>query len=168
MNPLLQFGFFSRTHGLGGDLVAKTFDKSSEAMFDVERILARRRDGVEEELKLREVNAMPKGEIRVRIDGITTREKAEGYIGSALFVFRDDLEPPEGDEFFQGDLLGLQAYDVAGTLIGTVEEVWNTGPVPNLAIRKDGVETLVPLLDAYVKSLDFAARRMVIELPEYA
>ncbi|MFT3835834.1 MAG: ribosome maturation factor RimM [Myxococcaceae bacterium] len=167
MSPHLQFGYVSRVHGLKGELIVRTFDPASEVLFEVDRIWVKRRDGIEEEVAIEEANDAPKGEVRVVFDGVTSREQAAHYVGATLFAFREDLEQPEGDEFFQGDLIGIVAYDLNGEKVGTVEEVWNHGEVPNLVIREAGKEIVLPMQETFVKSVDLAARKIVVEMPEY-
>jgi 16S rRNA processing protein RimM len=167
VSPHLQFGYVSRAHGLKGELMVRTFDPSSEVLFEVDRVWVKRRDGVEEELGIEEANDAPKKEVRVVFEGIASREEASCYIGATLFVFRDDLDAPDDDEFFQGDLIGVAVFDATGARIGVVEEVWNNGPVPNLVIREAGREVVLPMADNFVKSVDLEAKKIVVELPEY-
>jgi 16S rRNA processing protein RimM len=97
---------------------------------------------------------------------VQTREQAEAIVGATLSVFRDDLEPPAEGEFFQGDLVGLEAVDPTGVSLGTVEEIWNSGPVPNLVIRGGKGELMVPFVDEFVPEVDLAGRRVVVRPPE--
>jgi 16S rRNA processing protein RimM len=167
VNPHLQFGYVSRTHGLKGELMVRTFDKSSSVLFDVDRVWVKRRDGIEEELAIDEASDAPKSEVRVSFEGVSSREQAAHYVGATLFVFREDLDEPQAHEFFQGDLIGLSAFDASGVKVGVVEEVWNTGEVPNLVIREAGREVVLPMAEAFVKQVDLEARKIVVELPEY-
>jgi 16S rRNA processing protein RimM len=101
------------------------------------------------------------------LEGIADRTAADGLVGSTVVVFREDLEPPAEGEYFQGDLIGLEAVDEAGSSLGKVEEIWNTGPVPNLVIRgPDRPELLVPFVDDFVRTVDLAAGRVVLRPPE--
>jgi 16S rRNA processing protein RimM len=78
------------------------------------------------------------------------------------------LEPLEEGECYQGDLVGLRAIDEGGRAIGTVEEVWNTGPVPNLVIRgPDDLELLIPLVDEFVPAVDLDAGTVVVRTLQF-
>ncbi len=64
--------------------------------------------------------------------------------------------------------MGLTAVDASGTVLGRVEELWNTGEVPNLVIRAEGREELVvPFAEDFVSTVDVVAGRIVIKPPEY-
>jgi len=101
------------------------------------------------------------------LTGIDDRNSAEELVGAQVSVFRDDLPHPGEGEYFQGDLIGLEAVDEAGGGLGKVEEIWNTGPVPNLVIRgPDRAELLVPFADDFVVSVDLRAGRVVLRPPQ--
>lgn len=163
MKPHLELGYVRAAHGLNGEVNVRTFDPASETLFEVDRVFVRRKDGAESELEVEEVRTAPKGDLLVSFGGITRREAAEGLVGSTLFAFREDLEAPEEGEVFQGDLIGLLAFDPAGNALGTVEEIWNSGPVPNLVIRGGGKELMVPFVDEFVPEVDLEKKRVVVK-----
>lgn len=163
----LELGFVSRAHGLRGEVAIRTFDPASEALDVVERVLLHTRSGEVREVHIEDVRPTPKENI-VAIEGVDSRTEAESLVGSKVFVFRDDLEPPGEGEFFQGDLVGLTAVDESGAELGRVEEIWSTGEVPNIVIRAPGrPELVVPFADEFVPSVDLATQRIVIRPPEY-
>ena len=68
-----------------------------------------------------------KGGLIARASEVTTREEAEALRGLRLFVPRDALPPPDQDEFYLADLIGLSARSPDGALIGRVKSVNNFG-----------------------------------------
>jgi 16S rRNA processing protein RimM len=105
----------------------------------------------------------------VAYEGVYYRSSAEKLVGGTVLVFREDLDAPEEGEFFQGDLVGLTAVDESGQVLGVVEEIWQTGPVPNLVIRAEGKpELVVPFADEFVPTVEMEAGRIVIRPPEYS
>jgi 16S rRNA processing protein RimM len=163
----LQVGYVAKGHGLRGEVAIRTFDPASQVLFEVERVWMRRRDGTELELTLEEPRSTSK-EILVSFVEIRTREEAEKLVGATVFVFREELEPPKQGEYFQGDLVGLQAVSEEGRQLGSVEEIWSTGEVPTLVIRQRDEELLVPFADDFVGEVDIEGRRIVVRPPEFA
>jgi 16S rRNA processing protein RimM len=163
VKPHLELGYVRAAHGLKGEVNVRTFDPASETLFEVERVLARRRDGVEVELSVDEVRTAPKGDLLVSFGGVESREAAEAMVGATLLAFREDLEAPAEGEVFQGDLIGLTAVDPSGATLGIVEEIWNSGPVPNLVIRGGGKELMVPFIDEFVPEVDLPGKRVVVK-----
>ena len=62
-----------------------------------------------------------------RAKEIATKEEADALRGLKLFVPRDRLPPEDEDEFYLADLLGLEARDPDGAVLGTVKSVQNFG-----------------------------------------
>lgn len=170
MKPLLQLGYISRAHGIRGEIAVKPFDPGSESLLEVERLVLQPRGSSEtREYKVESVRPTPK-EFLLLLEGVLGRSAAEACVGSTVFVHREDLEPPAEGEFFQGDLIGLAAFDEQGVRLGTVEELWETGPVPNLVIRGENVvgeELVVPFVDEFVPTVSLAEGRLVVRPPVY-
>jgi 16S rRNA processing protein RimM len=167
LRSYLELGYVARAHGIRGEIAVRAFDPGSQTLQDVERVRVRTRAGQERELRIESLRPTPKEDI-IAFEGVETREQAEGLVGSTVFVYREDLEPPAEGEYFQGDLVGLTAVDEAGKELGRVEELWATGEVPNLVIRGPGqAELIVPFADDFVPSVDVPAGRIVIRPPEF-
>ena len=167
LKPHLELGYVARAHGLQGEVAVRTFDPASETLDHVERVLVRPRSGAERVLRIVSVRPTPQ-EMLVVFEGVKGRDASEALVGATVLAFREDLEPPAEDEYFQGDLVGLTAVDESGKVLGRVEELWETGEVPNLVIRAEGREELVvPFVDDFVSTVDIPGGRLVVKPPEY-
>ena len=99
----------------------------------------------------------------VRIVGVIDRDGAAALTGTNLYVDRARLPPPDEDEFYQVDLLGLLAEDEAGRALGRVAAVQNFGAGDLLTIAPSvGDALLVPFTKAFVPVLDFEGGRLVV------
>jgi 16S rRNA processing protein RimM len=157
----------ARAHGLQGEVAVRALEPGSETLDSVERVHVRTRAGQEKDLRIESLRPTPKEDI-VAFEGVHSREAAEALVGSTVFVYREDLEPPAEGEFFQGDLMGLTAVDEAGKELGKVEEIWATGEVPNIVIRgPDKSELIVPFADEFVPTVDVPGGKIVIRPPEF-
>ena len=108
----------ARAHGLRGEVAVRTFDPGSETLVAVERVVLRAalRRGARACGASRPA-APPRRPAR-RFEGVTSRAAAEALVGATVLVFREDLEPPAEGEFFQGDLVGLEARGRGGRAAG--------------------------------------------------
>jgi 16S rRNA processing protein RimM len=68
-----------------------------------------------------------KGALITRAPEVPTREAAEALKGLELYIERDALPEPDGDEFYVADLVGLEVRDEAGAVIGRIKSVENFG-----------------------------------------
>lgn len=162
----LATGYVARAHGLDGEVGIKTFDPGSESLFEVDRVFLKLRDGSELELTIDSVRPSTK-DVLVVFEGIDRRTKAEPLVGSTVHVFREDLEPPAEGEYFLGDLVGLKAVDEQGNELGVVEEVMDSGPVPNLIIRKGEEELMVPFADEFVPTVNLEGGTVTVRPPVF-
>ena len=62
-----------------------------------------------------------------RAKEIATKEEADALRGLKLFISRDQLPAPDEDEFYLADLVGLEARDPEGLVLGAVKSVQNFG-----------------------------------------
>jgi 16S rRNA processing protein RimM len=62
-----------------------------------------------------------------RAKEIATKEQADALRGLKLYIPRDRLPEPEEDEFYLTDLVGLEARDPDGLVLGSVKSVQNFG-----------------------------------------
>jgi 16S rRNA processing protein RimM len=110
-----------------------------------------------------------KGRHVLKLEGVDSIDEAERLRGCELRIGEEELAPlPEGS-FYHHELTGLHVTDGAGVELGVVEDVMETGAgAPVLVVRGSGGETLVPLAVDFVKNVDLAGARIVIERLEYA
>jgi 16S rRNA processing protein RimM len=102
-----------------------------------------------------------------RVEGIKDRTAAEALVNIELFVARAALPPPEEDEFYLTDLIGLDARDSSGTRIGTILNVLNFGGGDILEmVPEGGGETLLfPFTKEIVPEIDLARRHVIVIPP---
>ena len=108
------------------------------------------------------------GGLGARITGIKTKEEADALRGTELYVDRNRLPSLPDDEFYHSDLIGLQAVDTGGVMLGSVVAVHNHGAGDILEITGPGRKSalMLPFTLAAVPTVDLAAGRGVVDLPE--
>lgn len=107
------------------------------------------------------------GGLGARISGVATKEEADALKGVSLYVSRDKLPTLPDDEFYHADLIGLEARDTGGVLLGKVTAVHNHGAGDLLEIAGGGnASLLLAFTLATVPTVDLAAGRIVVDPPE--
>lgn len=103
----------------------------------------------------------------VSVVGVADRDAAAALTGLELFALRENLPPPDEDEVYVADLIGIEAVDDSGIVVGAIVAVPNYGAGDILELRPpDGGETLlVPFTKAFVPVVDVAARKVVVIVP---
>ena len=102
-----------------------------------------------------------------RIDGVADRDAAQRLTGTRLYVERDRLPPPEEEEYYLADLIGLAATTEGGAPFGTVRAVEDHGGGAFLILEDmTGRERLIPFTRAAVPVVEIAAGRLVVVPPD--
>lgn len=97
-----------------------------------------------------------------QIDGCQDRDLAKKYCDYLITIPKDELPELGAGEFYWHQLEGLQVKTVAGTLLGKVNHLLETGSNDVLVVRKcegsiDGKERLIPYLpEDVVKNVDLS------------
>jgi 16S rRNA processing protein RimM len=148
-------------HGVRGTLKVRAPGSGRHLRHGVEPVVKGERRRI---LAARET---PKGFL-IDLEGIGNRELAAGLRGAELLLDRVELDAPEAEEFYVGDLVGLAAYDEAGKHIGSVVDLLETPAHEILVIRDDdsAEEHYIPFTFEHVPMVDPERSRVVVSLPE--
>lgn len=99
----------------------------------------------------------------VRFAGYDTREAVAALKGRLLQVSRDQSPALPAGTYWMADLVGLAAETTAGEPIGTVRDVYQAGNDLLEIVTPDGRELLVPMVRAFVREVDLAGKRLVLD-----
>jgi 16S rRNA processing protein RimM len=159
----LCVGIVTGPHGIRGAVRVKSFtaDPADLAAYGpVSDETGSRRFG------LRVVGTL-KGVVLVEFDGVADRNAAEALKGLRLYVDRGQLPPPDEDEFYHADLIGLSARLQDGTTLGTITGLYDFGAGESVEITGAKGETvLVPFTKAAVPAIDLGAGTLTIVPPD--
>ena len=129
---------------------------------DVDRFTPGLKVRVENEptvLTIKNARPGPQGLI-LSVYEITTPEDAKRLRDHFLCVSREQRRPLSEDEWFIDDLIGLKVESIDGEAIGTVRDVDEQPAHHILVVETPSGEQLIPLVSAFVESVDVAAGRV--------
>jgi len=107
-----------------------------------------------------------KGGLVARAKGVDDRDQAEALRGLDLYIPRADLPATDDDEFYVADLIGLEAHDASGAVVGRVKTVEDFGAGDLLEIQPtDGPSYWLPFTKEAVPDLSLAEGWVRIERP---
>jgi 16S rRNA processing protein RimM len=159
---LVQVAVFGAPHGVRGEIRVKALTQDPAAVGDYGPVQAE--DG--RRFTLEVLRVVKDDMVVARVEGVGHRDAAAALTHLKLFVPRDRLPPPEEDEFYASDLVGLAVVDRAGQVLGAVRGVVDFGAGDLLDVERPGGESvLLPFTRAFVPEVDMAGRRLVAEPP---
>jgi len=150
-------------HGVRGAVRLWTFTEDPLAVMDYGPLTTR--DGARqfEVTHAREA----KDHLVATLKGVATREEAERLNGLELYIPRDRLPAADDGEYYHADLIGLAAVTTAEQPLGKVIAIHNFGAGDIIEIAPPhGATLLLPFTNAVVPTVDLAAGRVMIELPQ--
>ncbi len=153
MEKLLRVGVITSPHGVRGEVKvfpttddAKRFKKLKHVILDTGK----------EQLPL-EIEGVKffKNMVILKFKGYDNINDIERYRQKDLLIKREQAVALKKDEYFIPDLIGLQAVDESGTLVGTVKDVLETGANDVYVIQlENGKELLLPAIKDCVLDVD--------------
>jgi 16S rRNA processing protein RimM len=117
---------------------------------------------------LRTTGASAKGGVIARIEGVADRNAAEALRGLRLYVARSALPPPAPGEWYEDDLVGLDARGSDGRDWGKVLAVHDFGAGTMLEVSGGGHgrSFMVPFTAAAVPAVDVDAGTVTVDPPD--
>jgi len=100
-----------------------------------------------------------------RLEGIEDRDAAGRLSGQLLLVDRNELPATTGREHYRADLVGFEASNVEGALLGVIDHFVDT-PGNAVMVIKGAREHWVPVSAQHLRSVDKDARRVIVDWPE--
>jgi len=155
---------FGAPQGVRGEIRVKSFTADPKAIGAYGALTDAKRANV---FAFERLRALKNDMVVVKVKGVETRGVAAALTGVEIFVRRDQLPPPNADEFYHADLVGLEAVTQGGERLGRVVSIGNYGAGDILEIApEDGGETLLlPFTKQAAPIVDFEAGRIVVEPP---
>lgn len=108
-----------------------------------------------------------KGGIVARCQGVETKEQADALRGLRLFVSRDTLPPPEEDEFYLADLVGIAVVTPEGERLGKVKSVqdFGAGDILEISPEEGGATWYLPFTRDAVPEVKIAEGLLIAIRP---
>ena len=162
---LVLLGRIGAAQGLRGEVRIATFTESPENIAAYGPLV----DAGGRSFTIESVRPLKGAVVVARLAGVGDRTAAEALNGVELHVEKTRLPPPDDNEWYYDDLIGLKAVAPDGTEIGEIGAVQNFGAGDLLEIRLAGVGgqmVFVPFTEAAVPVVDIKAARVVVIMPE--
>jgi 16S rRNA processing protein RimM len=159
-------GIVLRPHGLRGAVVVEPWsDVPARFAAGSELALAPRAGG---RRGVRVCESSPAaGGVRVRFEGVTTREEAESLRGARLEVPAAAVPPPPAGAYYLFELVGCRCVDRRRGELGVVVDVVEGGGGWLIVVEGEGGRRWpLPFVERYLARVDRGAGRIEWELPE--
>jgi 16S rRNA processing protein RimM len=166
----LVVGHVTKAHGTKGEIFVWPLTDRVDQVFEPGRVVEV--DEGEEPgsesfaaLTIESVRPFKRG-LLVKFDGLDDRSSVEGLTQRYLRIPIDAASPLEEGEVFYHQLIGLQVVTADGEAVGTVREIYETGPTHLLEVRRtNGGHVLIPFTERIVRKVDVESGTLTIKPP---
>ena len=160
----IEVGRLGAPHGVRGWLRVQSFMDPPQRLFEWQDWRLERAGGSPIEVKVLESRRQGNGWI-AHIAGVDERDAASRLTGQMILVEREHLPPAEGREHYRDDLVGFEAKNVEGALLGVIDHFVDT-PGNAVMVIKGAREHWVPVTKQHLRSVDTDSRRVIVDWPE--
>jgi 16S rRNA processing protein RimM len=162
---LIAIGRIGPAHGNQGDAFVEPWTDAPDERFADGTVLTT--DPVTAGPLVVESHRFQGDRLLVRFVGVGSRDAVMALRATQLLIAATARAPiDDPDEFYDSDLIGLQAQGRDGAYFGPVLEVVHLANAVYLLLRIEGVDRLVPFVSSIVPEVDVAGGRLVIDPPE--
>lgn len=168
LDETYQLGYILKTHGLRGH-VAAHFDVDDVADYLKLKKVYLTLPGAPTKLvehKVEKVQAQSGNKVLLKLHGIERIEEAELLRGSQLHLPLTQLPELEDDQFYFHDVIGFTVVDENLGPLGLVENFYELPQQDMLAMRYQGQEVLIPVVDELVSHANQEKKEIYVNLPE--
>lgn len=163
MLPNLEIGQIVNTFGIKGMVKVKPFTDDIRRFDELKTVYVEKNSN-QTEYEIEEVK-YHKDMVLIKFKGIDKVEQAEMLRNSYLTVSRDSVEKLEEGRYYIVDLLGLEVYTDEQILLGTLEDIFNTGSNDIYVVKgKQGKQILLPSIQDVIKQIDIENKKIIVHL----
>lgn len=160
MNEYMMIGEILRPQGVRGEAKVRPYAADPDAFLDWKTLyLKKGEDYAPISAKCSRVHD---GFAYITLAGCTSPDDVEKLRGQQLYIDRDHACELGEDEVYIADLLGCEAVDEQGNVIGTLVDVLQNGPVDVYVFKTPRGSMMAPAVLAAFPAVDVAARRISV------
>lgn len=163
MLPNLEIGQIVNTFGIKGMVKVKPFTDDIKRFDSLKKVYIENNSN-KKEYEIEEVK-YHKNMVLIKFEGIENIEQAERLRNSYLTISRNSAEELEEGRYYVVDLLGLEVYTDEQILLGTLEDIFNTGSNDIYVVKnEEGKQILLPAIQDVIKKIDIENKKVIVHL----
>ena len=162
----LECGVVRSPHGVRGILNVECWCDSPRVLAKQKRVYILGRDGSYKEVRVISASPAP-DRVLMGLEGIDSREAAQGYKNTVLYLHRDDIPVPKGAMLI-ADMIGLPVVDFdTGKVYGEISDVRDGVRYKLYTVKTDSGEVILPGVDEFIKEITEERGLLVRPIPGF-
>ena len=168
MEKLIIIGKITGAHGVRGELKVFPLTDDPRRFLKLKECFICGQNFEKPEASVCSSARLDRGNVLVKFDGCSDRDKAELLRGRFIAVERENAVKLKKDNYFITDLKGLTVTDDERGDLGTVIDCFATGPQFTLEIKRQNKKKnlMLPFVKVYCYEVNIEAGYIKCRLPE--
>lgn len=158
-----RVGFFSRTHGVRGNLVLQ-LDVDDPKRYGKTKTVHLLVNGLLVSYPIVSLKITAKTAI-VTLQDITTVETAEPLVGLDVFLPLNELPKLPGNQLYFHEAIGMMVSDLNEGPLGIITNIVDFPEQPVAVVDFKGAELLFPFLTRFITKVDRTNKELTVDLP---
>lgn len=159
-----NLGSVSKTQGIKGKLIFRLEVDYPKEYSNLESVY------IENNGKLipfffEEIEILPKGFARVKLEDVDSIEKAHKLVEGQLYLPIEDLPTLNENQFYFHEIINYSVVDEILGDIGTIIEYLDIPINPQLLVDHNGKEVLIPISEHFYRGVNKKKKEMYVSLP---
>ena len=160
-DELVLVGKIIGTHGIKGLLKVYSYSGNMQSLQAAGTVFLKDKKGTLCEHVVKSVTTHAGGFI-VGLNDFNEINLALPLNGCELYLRLSQLPPPDEDEYYWRDLIGLSVVTDFGMELGTLVDIFETGSNDIYVVRGETKEYLIPAIADVITQVDIAGKKMII------
>ncbi|MDC1023435.1 ribosome maturation factor RimM [Alphaproteobacteria bacterium] len=157
---LIEIGCFVGVHGIRGEVKLKSYAEKPENIFNYKEIFLENDSYPIRLTFLRKV----KQNLICEIENVKTRNDAEKFRNSKLFIKRESFPKLLDDEFYHRDLIGFDVCNTNRERFGSIVSFNDFGGGLLIEVKKQGKTFYLPAGSKFLNKINYRQKEVVLNL----
>lgn len=163
MTKYLEIGQIVNTFGIKGMVKVNPFTDNIRRFDKLKKVYI----GSVKEKKKIEIEEVKyhKNMVLIKFKDINNPDEANLLRNKYLCIDRKDEEPLEEGTYYIVDMLGLDVYTDENELLGTLDDIYNTGSNDIYVVKNElGKQILLPAIKDVIKEVNLEEKKIIVHL----
>ncbi|MEA3363023.1 MAG: ribosome maturation factor RimM [Thermodesulfobacteriota bacterium] len=162
---LLEIGKIVGTHGLRGDLKVRLNSGDPDLLLTLKQIELSLPTGEPLSVNISR-QVLHKGRVLLHLQGLDSIDQVELLVGSQVLIDEELLPELSDDEYYWGELKGLEVVDRERGSIGQLQDLLSSSAHDTYVVKGRFGEVLIPAVQQFILGIDLERQIMQVALPE--
>ena len=142
-NSRLVIGKITAAHGVRGEVTVFPLTDDARRFLKLKEVFMCKEDTSDESPAVIKSARIDRDRVLVKFEGCEDRDKAESFKGLFISIDRKDAVKLKEGSFFIEDLKTLEVTDDSKGELGTIKDVYKSGPMHIVMIQRSGKQDLL-------------------------